>query len=100
MYDWRGLCVVHRAAWAGQRFEAFGHALLQQLEVAPCAGLIAPVLLAPDPLRLSAEDWAHKPFLPLPVLGIPGWWLANQDPAFYDDTRVFRPARLKAGAAP
>jgi hypothetical protein len=28
----------------------------------------------------------------LPVLGIPGWWHA-QDLAFYQDTQVFRPAR-------
>jgi hypothetical protein len=26
------------------------------------------------------------------VLGVPGWWPANQDPAFYRDAAVFRPA--------
>ena len=34
------------------------------------------------------------------VLGIPGWWAANEDPAFYADAKVFRPPRLKAGAPP
>ena len=29
--------------------------------------------------------------LPLPVLGIPGWWPANENPGFYADTAVFRP---------
>jgi hypothetical protein len=31
-----------------------------------------------------------KPWLPLPVLGVPGWWSSNLDPAFYDDASVFR----------
>lgn len=43
--------------------------------------------------RLSAERLASKPFTPLPVLGVPGWWPANADPAFYADAGVFRPAR-------
>ena len=42
--------------------------------------------LTPD--RLSA-----KPFSPLPILGVPGWWAANADPLFYDDADVFRPVR-------
>jgi hypothetical protein len=33
---------------------------------------------------------ATKPFAHLPVLGVPGWWRANQDPAFYADASVFR----------
>jgi hypothetical protein len=40
------------------------------------------------PERLSA-----KPFLPLPVLGVPGWWPDNESPDFYEDVAVFRPAR-------
>ncbi|HMM24565.1 MAG TPA: DUF3025 domain-containing protein [Pseudoxanthomonas mexicana] len=28
---------------------------------------------------------------PLPVLGVPGWWDGNADPAFYADAAVFRP---------
>jgi hypothetical protein len=31
---------------------------------------------------------------PLPVLGIPGWWPANEEPGFYDDAQVFRPRAL------
>ena len=57
-------------------------------------------MLLADPLLLTAAEWAAKPFLPLPVLGIPGWWPANEDPTFYADMSVFRPARLKASAAP
>ena len=47
---------------------------------------------------LTAEKLSCKPFSPLPVLGVPGWWDANQDPAFYEDTRVFRPRRVKVAA--
>ncbi len=44
-----------------------------------------------------APDWlAAKPFTPLPLLGVPGWWPANADPAFYDDAQVFRPPRPRA----
>ncbi len=51
---------------------------------------------------LSAERLATKPFTPLPVLGVPGWWPANADPVFYADPSVFRPPRPrlpKLGAA-
>ena len=30
---------------------------------------------------------------PLPVLGIPGWWQANEQASFYEDTQVFRPRK-------
>lgn len=32
-----------------------------------------------------------RALLPLPVLGIPGWWPANEDAQFYADVSVFRP---------
>lgn len=38
-------------------------------------------------------------FAPLPVLGIPGWWGANENPAFYDDPQVFRRGRRVTCAA-
>jgi hypothetical protein len=97
--DWHALFVTHRVLWRKQRFEVFGHALLEQLATAPRKGLTAHVLLA-DPLTLTTAQWAGKPFLPLPVLGIPGWWPANEDPAFYEDKQVFRPAPLKAARKP
>ena len=40
-----------------------------------------------------AEVLATKPFVPLPMLGVPGWWSANEDAAFYADAEVFRPLR-------
>ena len=41
----------------------------------------------------SAERLVPKPFAPLPLLGVPGWWPANEAPGFYDDAQVFRPLR-------
>ena len=88
--DWHALFVTHRVDWRQARFEVFGHALLEKLALAPRKALTAHVLVG-DPLDLSAAQWASKPFCPMPVLGVPGWWPANDDPAFYDDTAVFRP---------
>jgi len=34
--------------------------------------------------------------VPLPVLGVPGWWAGNEAPDFYADAQVFRPARPAA----
>jgi len=48
---------------------------------------------------LQPEKLAQKPFLPTPVLGIPGWWPENQNPAFYADAQVFRPLKLNATVA-
>ena len=41
----------------------------------------------------TADRLAAKPFAVLPVLGVPGWWGANETAAFYADPAVFRPAR-------
>lgn len=90
--DWQSLFITHRALWAQARLVLFGHALLEKLATAPRKALTAHVLLR-DPLTMAPNDWAAKPFLPLPVLGVPGWWPANEDPAFYDDAAVFRPPR-------
>jgi len=90
--DWTTLFVTHRARWAQARLMLVGHALLEKLASAPRKALTAHVLLA-DPRALDAAGWAAKPFTPLPVLGVPGWWPSNEDPAFYDDAAVFRPPR-------
>lgn len=93
--DWVAMFITHRALWAHSRPQLFGHALLEQLHQHPRKGLCAHVLLA-DPLGLDAADWARKPFLPLPVLGVPGWWPGNAEPCFYDAPAVFRPLRVPA----
>lgn len=97
--DWHALFVTHRASWQHHQLVIVGHALLEQLVVAPRKGLTAHVLLADDPLALSAQDWAARPLVPLPVMGIPGWSADNALPAFYDDRTVFRPKTIELPAA-
>lgn len=44
---------------------------------------------------LDAGSLRRASFLPLPVLGFPGWWPANASDDFYDDPQVFRPRRAQ-----
>ena len=81
-----------RPLWAQSKLLLFGHALLEKLATAPRKALTAHVLQADAVLAMDATAWASKPFCPLPVLGVPGWWPANAAPGFYDDPAVFRPA--------
>ncbi|MFC5460416.1 DUF3025 domain-containing protein [Massilia niabensis] len=90
----------------------FGHALMEKL-VAPRKAITAHTRvvfadddyfdLDPDAQRawidttvaatLRDEGLATSSFTPLPVLGVPGWWL-GQDRDFYLDASVFRPRRV------
>jgi hypothetical protein len=103
--DWTQLFRAERAAWNGEiRVLAFGHALLQKL-VHPYKAITAHALHvglaatadaeAADAAVAAQLDQQLSPrmLLPLPVLGIPGWWTANAEPAFYADPAVFRPPR-------
>jgi hypothetical protein len=105
--DWRRVFGDLRGLWAQSYLLLFGHALLEKL-VYPRKSITAHVYRvypASDSIadldswmaaELSAEKLAAKPFAHLPVLGVPGWWPANQVAGFYDDTTVFRPARATA----
>ncbi|WCN00487.1 DUF3025 domain-containing protein [Acidovorax sp. GBBC 1281] len=102
--DWRRLFVDLRPLWRQAQLVLFGHALLEKLE-APRKPITAHVYQAQvaidsvadvDAWLAGALDAAHlatKPFLPLPVLGVPGWWPGNENFCFYDDSLVFRSAR-------
>jgi len=96
--DWRTLFVTRRELWAQARITLFGHALLEKLN-APRKAITAHVWVLPEGAgmastqalqQLTPERLADRPFLPLPVLGVPTWWLANEDARFYDDPAVFR----------
>lgn len=98
--DWQRLFVARRGLWREARTCLFGHALLEKL-CAPRPAITAHAWwvpagadLEPQVLPLLApEALAAKPHLPLPVLGIPGWWPDNERAGFYADPSVFRPAR-------
>ena len=102
--DWKRLFIELRPLWADAQLVLFGHALLEKL-VSPRKPITAHVYRAPlaiDSIAsldfwlaedLSADKLAAKPFSPLPVLGVPGWWAENENFSFYDDSQVFRPHR-------
>ena len=102
--DWQRLFIDLRPLWAQTRLVLFGHALLEKL-VFPRNPIVAHVFHAPVAMnsiadmdswladQMDASAWSTKPFTPLPVLGVPGWWPANEAPGFYDDAQVFRPLR-------
>jgi hypothetical protein len=97
--DWQALFVHRRPLWAQAQLTLFGHALLEKL-LQPRKTITAHVWLLPSSddvqalalASLRPETLAAKPFLPLPVLGVPLWWTENENAAFYDDPSVFRPA--------
>ncbi|MCX7256706.1 MAG: DUF3025 domain-containing protein, partial [Polaromonas sp.] len=83
--DWPRLFIELRPLWADAQLVLFGHALLEKL-VSPRKPITAHVYQAQPALQslealdawvaadLSAARLAAKPFVPLPVLGVPGWW--------------------------
>ncbi len=100
--DWQRLFIHLRPLWAQARLDLIGHALLEKL-MQPRKPICAHVLIMPAgggsaeidvPLDTPLDPaWlADKPFHPMPVLGVPAWWAANEDESFYADTAVFRPA--------
>ena len=102
--EWQKLFVDLRPLWKQAQLILFGHALLEKL-VNPRKPITAHVYRAQPAMNsiteidawlasdVSAAKLSAKPFLPLPVLGVPGWWADNENPSFYRDTLVFRPPR-------
>lgn len=105
---WIEAFVTRRAAWADMRAVAVGHALLEKL-LAPWPGITAKCLFLEMPTARAQQaggldqavaavwrgDAIRRPadLFAVPVLGIPGWCADNVDPAYYQDTRHFRPRR-------
>ena len=112
---WEALFVESRAALATHlRAFVFGHGLLEKA-LAPYVGITGHALileLPPDALRLpraellaevdrraarrlldSGADFGPRDLAPFPLLGLPGVWPANEDPAFYRRTDYFRATR-------
>jgi hypothetical protein len=115
-FDWPALFVAGRERFTERsRVAVFGHALLDKLRApykAVC-GHAWIVHAAPEcalPVQatgramldaqlsnaLDASCLIPSAFTPLPVLGVPGWWAPNTDPAFYRDAAVFRPGRRRS----
>ena len=104
--DWLRLFVDLREQWQQVTLVLFGHALLEKL-VTPYKSITGHVYRVSNEVNphdeAALDAWlvhdlqptklATKPYEPLPVLGVPGWWGANADRAYYEDTHVFRPKR-------
>lgn len=108
---WHELFIAGRSRWSAVRVLVCGHALMAKL-AAPYKAITGHALLVARPAATPEDEVdAHlsktldeglQPSLlmPLPVLGIPGWWAANAEPAFYDDGAVFRAARGASAGSP
>ncbi len=120
--EWKELFWRRRAeVIARMRFFAFGHALHEKM-LEPYVGIVAKTVfvrvdrvflrMAPPAQRavVDARVATHlgdrerfaspRALPPLPVLGIPGWYGRNEDEAFYDDTRHFRPRPQRDAPGP
>jgi Protein of unknown function (DUF3025) len=104
-HRWTDALVGLRHEWRQTRLWVFGHAALEKL-VRPYKSITVHLWRVPGDVAhehidawlaqdLTAAKLATKPFSPLPVLGVPTWWSANEVPGFYADVRVFRPYRSK-----
>jgi hypothetical protein len=115
---WQPLFVERRArVLESARFVVFGHGLLDRAQQ-PFPGLTGHTLVIEvaaaelaavtadvvqrgqaaswlDQRVAAAIDTLAEPSVlaPLPLLGVPGWCAANEEPAYYADTRWFRPSR-------
>lgn len=108
-HEWKRLFVDHRADFIRDcRVILFGHGTLEQLASNPHRGLTVKALWLPLPVDASIDELdshlayritaaglliANERRLPLPILGVPGWFDENRSSVCYDDVDVFRPLR-------
>jgi Protein of unknown function (DUF3025) len=117
--QWQRLFIELRPRWSEVRLVLFGHALLEKL-VSPYKSITAHVWRIDSAIdfddfyapagRTTLDAWlardltrtklAAKPFVPLPVLGVPGWWPGNGAVAYVSDASVFRPLRTVGAKNP
>ena len=104
--DWQTAFITHRGLLQEYPPVLFGHALLEKL-VKPYKSITSHVfpvncqdfnansnvLDAVVSAQLSVQSLLPKPFVPLPVLGVPNWWPHNENTDFYTDHTVFRAPR-------
>ncbi|OGB20404.1 MAG: hypothetical protein A3I66_18245 [Burkholderiales bacterium RIFCSPLOWO2_02_FULL_57_36] len=110
-HEWHHLFITGREAFLHDcEVWLFGHALVEKL-VSPYKAITAHArviaagneffVMRPKDKQAWIDEQGRRElllglstadFLPLPVLGVPGWF-ENQDYAFYGDTNVFRPKR-------
>ena len=111
---WRELFVNQRQDFIDEaRVILFGHGALEQLGSHPHRGLTVKALWLPlaanstlaeidrqlsEGVSANERLAAHEHRLPLPILGVPGWFAANEMAPCYDDADVFRPLQSSRSA--
>jgi len=98
--QWHDAFLTRRTLWQEAQLQIFGHAALEKL-VKPYKAIT--VHMWRVPAHVPCKDWddwlaqdlttdklATKPFVAVPVLGIPDWWAGNESADFYKDLQVFR----------
>ncbi|MFN0313435.1 MAG: DUF3025 domain-containing protein [Burkholderiales bacterium] len=117
-FQWRELFWRQREGFqATTRVFIFGHAMYHKL-LDPFLGVSARALLLAVPDEFLKEPLAQQiaqaghmtagrladtralatplDLAPFPVLGVPGWFAANDEASFYDNQNYFRPGRMRA----
>jgi hypothetical protein len=110
-HRWRELFVVSRRDFIDEtRPILFGHGAMEQLLSKPHRGLTVKALWLPlsvdTPLnvvdaylaaRVESDTLltSQERRVPLPLLGVPGWFAENENPACYEDVETFRPLRTR-----
>ena len=106
--DWHKAFVELKEEWQSSTAVVFGHALMEKL-LTPYKGICAHVIRIPQPSDafslktidnwlsqfLCEEHLATKPYIPVPIFGIPGWHAEQHEADFYQDKTVFRPPRVR-----
>jgi hypothetical protein len=122
-FEWKSLFIDHRKRVKDEmRFYIFGHGLYEKA-LSPFVGLTGHAVLFPVekslfslPLDEQIENLDSSfegifseiatplDLCPLPLLGVPGWAIENEDPVYYDNESYFRRGRIrncgKPGSAP
>lgn len=109
-HQWKALFINQRAAWRDQvRALVFGHGALEQLAREWHRGLTVKaqwLAINPRTALTEIDQWMAQRVLenvilreeerriPMPLLGVPGWFPENADPSCYEDTSVFRAKRM------
>lgn len=114
-FEWKPLfCTERDTLVRTTHFLLFGHGLYEKA-LAPYVGMTGHALLLKTPAGLdvsnplaliaAADDLAAialtqiiqrpRDLSPLPVLGVPGWFDANCQVDFYDNSAYFRPRRAR-----
>ena len=116
-HRWRELFVNLRQDFIDEaRVILFGHGALEQMSSNPHRGLTVKALWLPLSASSTLQDVdrqlslgilanerlaANERRLPLPLLGVPGWFAENESASCYDETDVFRPLqRIRAAGPP